>query len=63
MDSKPVRAAAAEAALAGGASAADAAQVAPDGCEPTGDLNASPDFRRHLARVLTGRALEEAGVS
>jgi len=63
MDTKPIRASAAEAALAGGSSAADAAEVAPDGCEPTGDLNASPDFRRHLAKVLTRRALEEAGVS
>lgn len=62
MDSKPIRATAAEAALADGSDAAGAAQVAPDGCEPTGDLNASPDFRRHLARVLTRRALEEAGV-
>ncbi len=62
MDSKPIRASAAEAALAGGADAAGAAQVAPDGCEPTADLNASPDFRRHLARVLVRRALEEAGV-
>ncbi len=63
MDTKPIRASAAEAALASGSSAADAAEVAPDGCEPTGDLNASPDFRRHLAKVLTRRALEEAGVS
>lgn len=62
MDSKPVRAAAAQAALASGASAAEAAQVAPEGCSPSDDLNASPDYRRHLARVLTRRALEEAGL-
>ena len=43
---------AAEAALAGGASAADAAAVADEGTEPSADLNASADFRRHLARVL-----------
>lgn len=62
MDSKPIRASAAQAALASGASAAEAAEAAPDGCNPTDDLNASPDYRRHLARVLTRRALEEAGL-
>ncbi len=61
MDSRPVRASASEAALAGGASAADAAAVADEGCEPAADLNASVEFRRHLARVLTERALVEAG--
>ncbi len=61
MDSRPVRAAAVEAAVAGGGSAADAAESAAEGCDPTSDLNASADFRKHLARVLTRRALEEAG--
>jgi len=61
MDSRPVRASAAEQAIAAGAGAADAAAVADEGTEPAGDLNASPEFRRHLARVLTRRALEEAG--
>jgi len=61
MDSRPVRATATEAAASAGASAADAAAVADEGTEPAGDLNATPDFRRHLARVLTRRALEEAG--
>jgi carbon-monoxide dehydrogenase medium subunit len=61
MGSTPVRASAAEAAVASGASAADAAAVADEGTEPTADLNASEDFRRHLARVLVRRALEEAG--
>ncbi len=60
MGSVPLRAAAAEAALAGGASAADAAAAADQGTEPSADLNASADFRRHLARVLVGRALAEA---
>ena len=27
---------------------------------PTGDLNATPDYKRHLARVLTRRALTQA---
>jgi len=63
MGSTPLRASAVEAALAGGASAAEAAEAAADGTEPPSDLNASPDYREHLARVLTRRALEAAGVS
>ncbi|TMM17088.1 MAG: xanthine dehydrogenase family protein subunit M [Actinobacteria bacterium] len=60
MGSTPLRASATEAALAAGASIGDAAAVAAEGTEPSGDLNASPDFRRHLATVLVRRALEEA---
>jgi len=60
MDSRPVHAAAAEAAIASGASVEDAAAVADEGTEPAADLNASVEFRRHLARVLTKRALAEA---
>jgi carbon-monoxide dehydrogenase medium subunit len=60
MGSVPLRAAAVEQALAGGASAADAAAVADLGTEPPVDLNASEEYRRHLARVLVRRALEEA---
>ncbi|HCV36025.1 MAG TPA: carbon monoxide dehydrogenase, partial [Acidimicrobiaceae bacterium] len=37
------------------------AALAADGLEPTGDLNASVDYRCHLARVLTRRGLEESG--
>jgi aerobic carbon-monoxide dehydrogenase medium subunit len=62
MGPVPLRAAAVEAALAQGASAADAAEQAAEGTDPTGDHNASPEFRRHLARVLTRRALQEAGL-
>jgi carbon-monoxide dehydrogenase medium subunit len=62
MGSTPVRASATEAALASGASAADAAAVAAEGTEPPADLNATPEFREHLARVLVRRALEECGV-
>jgi carbon-monoxide dehydrogenase medium subunit len=58
MADTPVRATAVEAALLGGASAADAATLAGDGSEPPSDLNASPEYRRHLARVLVGRALD-----
>lgn len=64
MGSVPVRARATEGALAaGGAGAADlaaAAQAADEGTDPPRDLNAQPDYRRHLARVLTRRALEAA---
>jgi carbon-monoxide dehydrogenase medium subunit len=62
MGATPVRAAGVEGALDGGASAAEAAALADQGTEPPDDLNASPDFRRHLARVLTRRALDAAGV-
>jgi carbon-monoxide dehydrogenase medium subunit len=57
MGSTPVRAEAVEASLRAGASPADAAAAAGDGTEPPSDLNASPEFRRHLARVLVARAL------
>jgi carbon-monoxide dehydrogenase medium subunit len=37
-----------------------AAAYAADGAEPPAELNASPDYKRHLARVLTRRALDGA---
>ncbi len=37
-----------------------AADQAADGTDPPGDLNATPDYKRHLARVLTRRALMRA---
>jgi aerobic carbon-monoxide dehydrogenase medium subunit len=61
MGSTPLRARAVEEAVASGASASDAAAVADQGTEPTSDLNASVEYRKHLVRVLTRRALEEAG--
>jgi carbon-monoxide dehydrogenase medium subunit len=64
MGSVPVRAAAAESAAAGAPASRDAlrsaAAHAADGTEPPGDLHGAPDYRRHLARVLTGRALAAA---
>jgi carbon-monoxide dehydrogenase medium subunit len=63
MGSTPLRAEAVESALVGGASATEAAEVAAEGTDAPTDLNASPEYRDHLARVLTKRALEASGVS
>jgi carbon-monoxide dehydrogenase medium subunit len=60
MGTTPLRATAVEQALAQGASISDAAALADQGTEPPSDLNASPDYRRHLAKVLVRRALEAA---
>lgn len=64
MGTVPVRASAAEAAAAGveasRAALNGAAAYAAEGTEPPADLHGAPDYRRHLARVLTGRALAAA---
>ena len=60
MGSTPLRAYAVEEALAAGSSIAEAAELADVGTEPTSDLGASAEYRRHLAKVLVRRALEEA---
>jgi carbon-monoxide dehydrogenase medium subunit len=60
MGSTPLRAAATEAALAGGASIAEAALLADEGTNPGADMHAEPDYRRHLARLLTKRAMTTA---
>ena len=64
MATVPIRATAAEDALRGQPLNADtiaaAAEHAADGTEPPTDLNASADYKRHLARVLTRRALTSA---
>jgi carbon-monoxide dehydrogenase medium subunit len=60
MGGTPLRAKAVEDAIAGGASPAEAAAHADEGTEPSSDTAASAEFRRHLARVLTQRALVEA---
>lgn len=57
MAATPVPGVATEAALSGGASISEAAAVAADGLEPPSDNGGSADYRRHLARVLTERAL------
>ena len=60
MGSTPLRATAVEEAVKSGASPAAAAALAAEGTEPPADLNASQEYRRHLATVLVRRALEEA---
>jgi carbon-monoxide dehydrogenase medium subunit len=60
MGGTPLRATAVEDAVAAGASAAEAAGHAADGTDPSSDTAASAEFRMHLARVLTQRALAEA---
>jgi carbon-monoxide dehydrogenase medium subunit len=58
MGATPLRAVAVEEALGGGASVAEAAEHAADGTDPSADINATPEYREHLARVLVRRALE-----
>jgi carbon-monoxide dehydrogenase medium subunit len=64
MGSTPLRATAAEQALRGKAldaqSIAAAADQAAEGTDPPADLNATAEYKQHLARVLTRRALEAA---
>jgi carbon-monoxide dehydrogenase medium subunit len=60
MGLTPLRASAVEAALASGASVADAAALAADGTSAGSDIHATKAYREHLARVLVRRALEEA---
>ncbi|HEY7077275.1 MAG TPA: xanthine dehydrogenase family protein subunit M [Solirubrobacteraceae bacterium] len=64
MGSTPLRATAAEQALRGrpldAQSIAAAAEAAAEGTSPPADLNATADYKRHLARVLTRRALTDA---
>ena len=64
MGSVPIRAASVEAAVAGAQASSEAlraaAASADEGTQPPADLHGAPDYRRHLARVLTGRALEAA---
>jgi len=64
MGAVPVRARAVEAAVAGSEASRDAlrsaAERADEGTQPPADLHGAPDYRRHLARVLTARALAVA---
>jgi carbon-monoxide dehydrogenase medium subunit len=62
MGSTPLRARAAESALSGAdpSSIAEATSSADEGTSPSSDIAASDEYRRHLARVLSRRAVEEA---
>jgi len=60
MASTPVLATSVMSALGGGGSVEEAAEQAAAESDPQADLNASVEFRVHLAKVLTRRALEEA---
>lgn len=64
MSAVPVRARAVEEALVGQPASAEsiraAAEHAAEGTNPMADGNADAEYRRHLARVLTGRALTSA---
>jgi carbon-monoxide dehydrogenase medium subunit len=60
MGSTPILASSVSSALASGASVGDAAELAAAEAEPQSDLNASAEYRTHLAKVLVRRALEEA---
>ena len=67
MGSVPVRATGVEEALVGGAATTEAiraaAEHAAEGTSPTADGNADVEYRRQLARVLTGRAVVAAAGS
>jgi carbon-monoxide dehydrogenase medium subunit len=64
MASTPLRATAVEEALRGQpldeATIARAAEQAAEGTDPPADLNATEDYKRHLARVLCRRAIQDA---
>jgi carbon-monoxide dehydrogenase medium subunit len=64
MGSVPMRAPGVEEALRGqpltSETIAKAAEQAAEGTDPPADLNASSEYKRHLARVLCRRALQEA---
>jgi carbon-monoxide dehydrogenase medium subunit len=64
MGSTPIRASSVEAALVGGPATAEAitaaSATAADGTSPTTDTHADAEFRKHLARVLTARAVQKA---
>ena len=57
MGSTPVRAAASETALNSGESNENIAGLADDGLTPPSDIHGQQEYRRHLSKVLLGRAL------
>lgn len=63
MGSTPLLASAVMDAVKSGANAVDAAAFANEGTEAQSDINASSEYREHLARVLVRRSLEESGLA
>jgi carbon-monoxide dehydrogenase medium subunit len=61
MGPTPLRARAVEQRIAQGARPEEASEVADEGTSPSSDINASAEYRRHLARVLVRRSLVELG--
>jgi aerobic carbon-monoxide dehydrogenase medium subunit len=59
MGATPLRARGVDEAIAAGASPADAAERATEGTDPPSDASGSAEYRRHLAKVLVRRALEQ----
>jgi carbon-monoxide dehydrogenase medium subunit len=60
MGSTPILASSVNQAISQGSSVEDAARLASNEAEPQDDMNASADYRRHLASVLVRRALEQS---
>lgn len=64
VEGRPVRAVAAEQALAGAEASPDAiaaaAAAAAEGVDPVGDIHGSPEYRRDLVRTMVARALQQA---
>jgi len=60
MGATPVLATSVSAALSSGSSIEEAAELATAEASPQADLNASIEYREHLAKVLTRRALQAA---
>ena len=60
MGGTPILATSVSAALSSGASVEEAAEQAAAEADPQADLNASVEYRTHLAKVLTRRALTDA---
>lgn len=60
MGSTPILATSVNKAISQGSSVEDAARLASNEAEPQDDMNASADYRRHLASVLVRRALEQS---
>ncbi len=60
MGPKPVRATAAEQALKTPNHVEAAADASLEGTDPPSDTHGRVEYRRHLAKVLVRRALEEA---